>query len=154
LSIVEAPIQVVGHVDIVARHADGTEFYHYSGKNLLMNAGRIWMHNQVYTNTSAGTVGSNFIAVTTDSAAPAAGDTTLTSEIASGGLSRAVATTITPPTGSGNQTTLAKTFTATATHTNVQKAGLFNASCHETTFTAVTLNSIDTLTITWTTTLG
>lgn len=126
--------------------------------NLLTNGGRDWMIAQVYTNTSAGTRGSGFIALTTDTGAPAAGDTALASEITTGGLARADATTKSH-TGGTNSTTIQHTFTASATHTAVQKSGLFNASSgvtlsHENTFTAVTLQSSDTLQVTWTTTLG
>ena len=126
--------------------------------NLLTNGGRDWMIAQVYTNTSAGTRGSGFIALTSDTGAPAAGDTALASEITTGGLNRADATTKSH-TGGTNSTTIQHTFTASATHTAVQKSGLFNASSgvtlsHENTFTAVTLQSSDTLQVTWTTTLG
>jgi hypothetical protein len=126
--------------------------------NLLTNNGRDFIHNQAYTNTSAGTEGSRYIAVTTNATAPAAGDTTLTTEIASGGLSRAAATTNTHSAGT-NTTTLGITFTASGAHTSVQKSGLFNASSsgimtHENTFTAVTLATNDQLQVTWTLTLG
>ena len=126
--------------------------------NLLTNGGRDWMIAQVYTNTSAGTRGSGFIALTSDTGSPAAGDTALASEITTGGLARADATTKSH-TGGTNSTTIQHTFTASATHTAVQKSGLFNASSgvtlsHENTFTAVTLQSSDTLQVTWTTTLG
>lgn len=126
--------------------------------NLLTDAGRDLFHAQCYTNTSAGTRGVGFIALTTDSASPSASDTTLASEITTGGLARADATTKTHTSGT-NTTTLQHTFTASATHTNVQKAGLFNAASsgilgHENTFTQVTLQSSDTLQITWTLTLG
>ena len=126
--------------------------------NLLTTDGRDFFHAQVYTNTSAGTRGANFIALTTDSSGAAAGDTTLPSEIATGGLERAVATTITH-TDDSNVTTLVKTFTASATHTAVQMSGTFNAAsgailAHEAVFTAVTLVSSDTLQVTWTLTLG
>jgi|TARA_R110002020_G_scaffold458597_1_gene676090 hypothetical protein len=126
--------------------------------NLLTNGGRDWMIAQVYTNTSAGTRGSGFIALTSNTGAPAAGDTALASEITTGGLARADATTKSH-TGGTNSTTIQHTFTASATHTAVQKSGLFNASSgvtlsHENTFTAVTLQSSDTLQVTWTTTLG
>lgn len=126
--------------------------------NLLTNGGRDWMIAQVYTNTSAGTRGSGFIALTSDTGAPAAGDTALASEITTGGLVRADATTKSH-TGGTNSTTIQHTFTASATHTAVQKSGLFNASSgvtlsHENTFTAVTLQTSDTLQVTWTTTLG
>jgi len=126
--------------------------------NLLTTDGRDFFHDQVYTNTTAGTRGANFIALTTDDTGAAAGDTTLPDEIATGGLERAVATGITH-TNDTNVTTLVKTFTASATHTAVQMSGTFNASsggilAHEAVFTAVTLVSSDTLQVTWTLTLG
>lgn len=126
--------------------------------NLLTTSGRDFFHNQVYTNTSAGTRGGNYIAVTTDAAAAAAGDTTLAGEIASGGLSRADADTKTH-TSSTNVSTIEHTYTASAIHTAVVKSALFNAASvgqmtHENTFTTVTLQINDTLKITWTLTLG
>lgn len=126
--------------------------------NLLTNSGRDWMHGQVYTNTAAGDRGAGYIALTTDATSPSASDTTLTSEITTGGLARADATTKTHSSGT-NTTTIQHTFTASATHTSVQKAALFNASssgtmAHENTFTPVTLQSSDTLQVTWTLTLG
>jgi hypothetical protein len=126
--------------------------------NLLTTDGRDFFHAQVYTNTSAGTQGANYIALTTDSTGAAAGDTTLPDEIDSGGLERAIATGITH-TNDTNVTTLVKTFTASATHTAVQMSGTFNAAsvgilAHEAVFTAVTLVSSDTLQVTWTLTLG
>lgn len=126
--------------------------------NLLANAGRDFIHNQAYTNTSAGTRGSGYIAVTTGATAPDAADTTLETEITTGGLGRADATTKTHTTGT-NVTTIEHTFTASATHTAVVKSGLFNAASggimtHENTFTSVTLQSNDTLKVTWTLTLG
>ena len=126
--------------------------------NLLTNGGRDFFHAQVYTNTSAGTRGANFIALTTDSSGADATDTSLPSEITTGGLGRAVATTITHSSGT-NSTTLNKVFTASTTHTAVQMSGTFNAAssgtlAHEAVFTAVTLVSSDTLSVTWTLTLG
>ena len=126
--------------------------------NLLTTDGRDFFHAQVYTNLTAGTRGANFIALTTDSTGAAAGDTTLPSEITTGGLERAVATTLTHVDDS-NVTTLVKTFTASATHTAVQMSGTFNAAsgatlAHEAVFTSVTLVSSDTLQVTWTLTLG
>jgi hypothetical protein len=129
----------------------------YKKRNLLTDAGRDKAHAQIYTNTSAGDRGAGFIAVTTDATAPADSDTTLTSEITTGGLARADASTKTHTSGT-NSTTISHTFTASATHTGVQKAALFDASSsrtmyHENTFTATTLISSDTLTVTWTLTL-
>ena len=126
--------------------------------NLLTNGGRDFIHAQAYTNTSAGTEGSRYIAVTANSGAPAAGDTTLTAEIATTGLERAAATTNTHSAGT-NTTTLGITFTASGAHSNVQKSALFNQSSggtmtHENTFTPVSLSSADSLQVTWTLTLG
>ena len=126
--------------------------------NLLTTDGRDFFHAQVYTNTTAGTRGANFIALTSDSSGADAGDTTLPGEISTGGLERAVATGITH-TNDTNVTTLVKTFTASGTHTAVQMSGTFNAAsvgilAHEAVFTAVTLVSSDTLQVTWTLTLG
>ena len=59
-----------------------------------------------------------------------------------------------------NSTTLNKIFTASGTHTAVQKSGTFNQLAvggtigHEAVFTPVTLASSDTLSVTWTLTLG
>lgn len=129
--------------------------------NLLTNGGRDQMHSQCYNETNAANTerGGGYIAVTTDTAAASASDTTLASEITTGGLGRADATTNTHTTGT-NTTTLAKTFTASATHTAVHKSGTFDASSsgvmyHEAVFGSdATLVSGDTLTVTWTLTLG
>lgn len=126
--------------------------------NLLTTDGRDFFHAQVYTNTSAGTRGSGFLAVTTDSGAPAAGDTTLTTEITTNGLARADATTKTH-TDNTNSTTIEHEWTASGTHTNVQKCGLFNAGAagimtHEGTFTAASLISGDKLKVTYVLNLG
>jgi hypothetical protein len=126
--------------------------------NLLTNNGRDLFHAQCYTNTTAGTRGSGYMAVTTDATAAAATDTALTTEIATGGLSRADATTKTHSAGT-NSTLIEHEYTASGTHTNVQKVGLFNASSgvtmtHEGTFTPASLVSGDKLKISYTLNLG
>lgn len=127
-------------------------------ENLLTDGGRDLFHAQCYTNTSTGTRGSGFIALSSNASAPETGDTTLAGEITTGGLARADATTKTHTAGT-NTTVLVHTYTASATHTAVQKCGMFNAASggtltHENTFTSVTLQASDTLQITWTLTLG
>ena len=127
--------------------------------NLLTNGGRDYAIAQFYTNTSAGGVGMNFIALTSDSTGADATDTTLPSEITTNGLERLLATTISHSTGT-NSTTLNKVFTASGTHTAVQMSGTFNQLAvggilaHEAVFTPVTLTSSDTLSVTGTLTLG
>ena len=129
----------------------------YKKRNLLTDAGRDKAHAQIYTNTSAGARGCGYIALTTNTDSPSDSDTTLTAEITTGGLARADAGTKTHSAGT-NSTTIAHTFTASETHTAVQKAALFDAASsgtmyHVNTFTATTLISSDTLTVTWTLTL-
>ena len=138
-------------------------YYTYSEEqiidNLLTLDGRDLFHAQDYTNTTAGTRGAGFIAVSANVAAPVAGDTILVGEITTGGLARADADTKTH-TNDTNVSTIAHTFTASATHTAVHKSGMFNASSgitltHAAVFTSdVTLAINDTLTVTWTLTLG
>lgn len=134
--------------------------------NLHNTGGTDFTHYQCYTATGTGatssittaTIGSNYIALTSDSVAPAAGDTTLASEIAVNGLARAQATTLTH-TASTNVTTLSKTFTASGVFTAVQKGALFNAASagvmnHEFTFASTNLASGDQIQLTITITGG
>jgi len=129
-------------------------------KNLLTTSGRDFFHAQDYTNTSAGTKGGNAIALSLDATNPAAGDTTLVGEITAGGLTRVQAGTISHSIGT-NVTTLENTFPATAAFVDLHKSGLFNQNTiggqmtHASEFTSdVTLAIGDTITITWTLTLG
>mgnify|MGYP001313713481 CR=1 FL=1 len=127
-------------------------------ENLILNAGRVQLHAQCYATGSILTNGFNYIGLSNDATAPDAADTTLTAELSGNGLTRAQGT-VTLATGSGNQTTVAKTFTYTGSSQAVQKSALFTASssgvmAHEVTFTQRTLATNDTLTLTYTITLG
>lgn len=127
--------------------------------NVYTNAGRDRAHQEQYTNTAAGTRGAGFVAVSADTAAPAATDTALTGEITTGGLARADATTKTHTNGT-NTSTIEHTYTASAAHTAVHKAAIFNAASagtmsHAAVFsTDVTLAINDQLKVTFTLTLG
>ena len=153
--------KINGYVTVIKNKGKWNEEIIQTDKpNLLTTSGRDFFHNQDYTNTSAGTKGSNAMAISAEATNPVAGDTTLVGEITTGGLTRVQATTITH-TVSTNVTTLAVTYTATAIHTALHKAGLFNQNTiggqmtHASEFTAdVTLQIGDTLTVTWTLTLG
>lgn len=125
--------------------------------NLLTNVGRVFMHTQFYATSGIGANGFNYIALTNDSGAPAAGDTTLASEITTNGLGRAQGT-VTLASGSGNVTTVAKTFTATGSQ-SYQKGALFTAASvgtmnHEAALTARSLINGDATAITFTLTAG
>ena len=146
------------NVRIVAQHADGTIFYDNSIHNLRTNGGGDWQANAMGA-TSSQPAAANYIALTNDSTAPAAGDCasgsttcTLPSEIVTNGCARAQGTF-----GhvNGNTTwTLTHAWTASGAQ-SVQKAGMFNASSSgtmvfEAAFSVVTLANTDTLTVTWT----
>lgn len=144
-----------GYVTVTVTR-DGDEIYHHDDHNIITTAGKDFISAQIGS-TSPGTNGANFIGLSSDTTAPAAGDTTLTGEITSGGLERTQGTY--GHTNGEATLTVASTFTASATHNDVQKAGLFTATSGGTmmagnTFTPVTLNSGDQLTITWTITLS
>ncbi len=73
----------------------------------------------------AGTGPARFMALTTDVAAPAVGDTTLASENTTNGVARALAAFAHTP--GGTTYTLVKTWTATGALTALHKAGLFTS---------------------------
>lgn len=125
--------------------------------NLITNAGRIFLHTQGYGTSGLGANGLNYIALSNDAVTETATSTVLSNEITLNGLGRAQGT-VTLPTGSGNQTTVDKTFTATGAQ-SAQKAALFTASSagtmnHVLGFTQRSLITNDTLQITFTITLG
>lgn len=116
-------------------------------QNLMVNGGRDAAFSQIY-DTAAAPARFNYMALTANATAPAAGDTALTGEIttAGGGLLRAQAAFAhTAGTSTG---TLTKTFTANgsdALPVTVAKIGLFNASSAGTLGHATLLNSTATL---------
>jgi hypothetical protein len=148
-SIYEGASGLPHWVHVVARHPDGTIFYDHTWHNLRTNAGATWQEGQM-----AGTPGAacTYIALSNASITPNATDTTLSGEITSNGLARTLGTA--SYTAGATSYTVKNTFTATASQA-AQATGLFTASssgtmCFENTFTQVSLNSGDTLTVTWT----
>lgn len=157
--IVEIGLPIHGFVTVIKNQGkENEQILCKDQPNLLTTDGRDEFHQTMYIDTTATQTGFNFIAVTSDATAPNASDTILTGEITTGGLIRVLATTRTH-TDDTNQSTIAVTFTASAIHSNVQKSGLFDLVAvgvlsHENTFTLADLEVNDTLTITWTLTLG
>lgn len=128
-----------------------TIFSNQTVHNLRTTAGGDWQAS-VMGNTAAPPATCNFIALSNDATAPAVGDTAVASEITSNGLSRAQG--VYAHTNGTASFTIQKVFSATGTQAS-QKAGLLNASstgtlCFENTYTQVTVNNGDTLTVTWT----
>jgi hypothetical protein len=109
----------------------------------------------------AGTGPARFMGITTNTGAPAVGDTALTGEETANGLQRALATFAHTP--GATTFTLVKTWTAGATFTSEHKVGLFSGGfgasgggtlVADTVLNAdATLASGDTLAVTWTWTL-
>ena len=128
-------------------------------KNLLTLDGRDLFHAQCYTNTANGTRGAGFVALTTNTSAPADTDVALTGELNASGFTRADATTKTH-TNDTNSTTIEHTFTASGTVNLIHKSATFNNAssttmAHEAAFgTDASLISGDTLKVTWTLNLG
>ncbi len=144
--------------------------YATTSHNLITTGGIDWLACRMTAATTSHCVAvDKYIALTTDSTAPAAGDCgtgsnacTLTSEITSGGLARATGTV--SHTNGTSTYTVVNTFTASATFNGVQKSGLFNEPCvacslpvgamvFENTFSSTNMLSGDTLQVTWTITL-
>lgn len=125
--------------------------------NQITNAGRDFLHSQGYNTSGIGANGLNYVALTNTAVTPAAGDTTLSGEIAANGLSRAQGAYA--HTASTNTTTITITFTCSTAPQAAQAAALFTASSsgtmnHELTFTQRSLQIGDQIIVTYTITLG
>lgn len=131
--------------------------------NIVTDAGRVKLHTYVYGTAgqrSAANLGSgfNFIGLSNNAQAPAAGDSSLAGELSADGLQRAQGVVVLPI-GAGTLTTVSNQFTYTGEdNQGVQKTALFDASsggnmAHEILFAQRTLGTNDTLTITFNITL-
>lgn len=123
-------------------------------KNGFPDDGIDWIAAQLYTNTSAGTRGAGFIALSNNGTAPDNADTTLAGELVTADMARTDASVKTH-TDNTNVTTLKNTFTATATRNGIVKTGLFTASSggilvNEALIASTDLNTNDQIEITWT----
>lgn len=131
--------------------------------NLITNTGRVQLHTQCYATSGILTNGFNWIGLAASSNSPVATDTTLSStqtgELSGSGLTRTQGV-VTLASGSGNQTTVANTFTYTGGGSQaIGSTALFTASTsgvmnHEINFTVRTLFTNDTIAVTFTITLG
>jgi hypothetical protein len=151
----------VGYCSAVVTYKDGRKKVCASLQhNLLTNAGKDWVHSQIYTQKTQAsqTIGANYIAHTQSTITPAVGDTTLSGEIADGaGLARYQATTASH-TAASNSSLIEDTKTISGSgYTDVKASALFNAPStgtmvHEANFSTSTgaLASGDTLKTSWT----
>ena len=144
-------------VDAVITRADGTIEHLEPSYNSRVNAGALWQAGVM--GNAAGTP-ANYIALSANVLSPAAGDTTLSGEITSNNLGRALGTYggYTAPAGLGTSASyqISYTFTSTGAQT-VNSAALFNASypggslfVEANLSSAATMANGDSLQITWT----
>lgn len=128
-------------------------------KNLLTNAGKDEFHKLCYINDDsvAPNRGSGCIGLSMAIITPAVTDTSLNTEITTGGLNRTDALTKTHTLGT-NSSLIEHTFTATiafTTNSGVRAVGLFNAlsggiMSHEATFTPISLAIFDQIKVSYT----
>lgn len=168
MSVVEEGFKVTAKIDVLKREWDEKKktyrpwkFIEKGKNNLKPNVGLTFFLKQCYGSVASGqamgntSTGCNFLAVGTSATAPAAGDTTLGTELAVNGFSRIQATTVVAqPTA-----TITGTFTATGAQTNVQEGGLLDAASvgnlgHHFAFTLTNFAINDQLQITITVTIS
>ncbi len=149
------------HINIYVQRAGSDEIEVIKDGVLLDNSGVLttiglnWIEDQL--GDSPSTDPAKWISVSTDPGSPSAAWTQIPTEIASGGLTRTAGTYTS--TGDGVWT-ISNQFTASATHTDIQLTGLQYAVSGDNnlmasdTFTIVTLNNGDKLTVTWTNTVS
>ena len=107
----------------VIHRADGaTEVQERATGNLRTTVGLDWQ--AAVMGSSSQPASSRWLGLTSDSTAPAAGDTTLTAELAAGGFTRMVGTYAHTP--GASTYTISGTFTASSTAT-ISKEGVFSA---------------------------
>ena len=170
-----------GHLEIIATDPNGQIKAYRQTDNAITIAGENCVAKALFkgTGTGAGSQGTAgctgavtspwvYLAVGTGTGTETNTSTALGTELATSGLTRALATTVTitnSTTGgagsSAASVSVAKTFTVSGTQT-VTEAGLFNETSSSNTdsmfarkvFTGVTVNNGDSLTVTWTVNIG
>lgn len=160
----------LGHVEATVTDPKGNIIAYRQSDNVVTNVGHNCIAQMVFGVTfgtgsqpcGASALTPKYIGVTNTAITPAAADTSLTGEITTNGLTRAAGTvTAFQVASAGTTSTIGQVqnvFTATATQ-SAQAAGLFDAVSAgnmfaDNTFTAVTLNNGDQLTVTWKITLS
>jgi hypothetical protein len=146
----------VEYAALLERPGNSTVVMDVWSHNLVVNAGLNWLADIMgKTTTPSVNTQCNYIALTNTAITPGASDTTLSGEITSNGLARAQGTYT--HTANATTYTISNVFTATAPQAAQAGAVLTAASggtmCFEDTFTAASLQTNDTLTVTWTVTI-
>jgi len=145
---------------VVHRNAAGEVLHDETVRNLIVKSGRDFAHKQCYGDAALESNGLNYIALSNDVVTEDVNSTTLSNEIITNGLSRAQGT-YTHGAGT-NTTTVDYVFTCAIAQQACQKAALFTLTGpppagtmqHVLGFTQRTLEVGDTISITFTITLG
>lgn len=130
-------------------------FFDETNHNLRTTVGGDWQSGAMgcgnsVTGCASQPVGCNFVVISADGTAPAPGDTVVAGELTTNGLGRAQGTYA--HTNGTSSFTMQKVFSATGSQAGIVKTGLLNASssgtlCFENTFSSVSVNNGDTLTV-------
>lgn len=149
---VDEPVTIRGHVRIDLFGPDGQLKDFREIDNLIVTVGKNGIADQLLASPTINKPG--WMELGTGTTAPAAGDTALGTVIASSRVA------LTSKTRSTNVVTLQGDWAAgTATNAAISEAGVFDAASagnmySRATFTAINKGANDTLTITWTYTVG
>lgn len=143
---------MIANLELIQRDALGNIKDYRNYQNLVVNAGKAGVVSRI--NGDGAEAVSTYVAIGTGTVAPAATDTTLGTEISTGGGGRAAATVSRITTTVTNDTAkwvLTYNFTASFA---VTESGIFNAASSGTmlarkTFSAINVVSGDSLQITW-----
>lgn len=141
-------LKATGKLDIVVKDQNGQVKQELHVPNLVVTVGKEFIASRM-CGASAGVM--SYMAVGTNSTAPAGGDTTLGTE-----LTRVALTSATPST---NVVTYVGDYPPGTGTGALTEAGIFNASSAgtmlcRTVFSVINKGSADTMTITWTVTIG
>lgn len=148
LDKINSDFKATGRVHIVHTNAAGEVLNEYHVDNLVVTSGKQHIAAKIAATTNV-PAAMTHMAIGTSSTTPAAGDTTLGTELVRVGLSASTVST--------NTITYTCTFapgSGTSTSPGVQEAGLFNAASAgtmlcRTTFPSVAKASTDQLAISW-----
>ncbi|CAE6488749.1 conserved exported hypothetical protein [Candidatus Nitrosotenuis uzonensis] len=168
---------ITGHVVTTLTDSDGNIKAYRQSDNLIVNNGENCVSKMLFGASGGGSTGSNvctgaitegfrYIAIGNSSTAVTSADTGLGAELTASGLGAKFSTiTWTNSTGSGSGTTaqavMAATFTNSGSTQAVRESGLFNGTNASTngmfarqTFSDITMNNGDSLTVQWTINIG
>jgi len=156
-AVIEQNPRIRANVHVLIER-DGKIILSESSHNLLMDIGAEYVEDGLTNSTFINVEGlPTYISLSSNTTAVAATDTQILEEITAGGLERATGTITDNANGNWS---VAKEFTATATHVSVQKVGLNwkagntdNCLLAQNTFLSTTLGSGDKITVTWTLTV-